>query len=91
MEAELHRLNGEALLALSPVRWAEAEACYRQALAVARGQAAHLWELRAAVGLARLWRGQGRLGEGHDPPGPGLRLVHRRLRHARPEGRQGAA
>jgi predicted ATPase len=48
------------------VRWAEAEACYHRALAVARGQAARLWELRAAVGLARLWRGQGRLGEGHD-------------------------
>jgi predicted ATPase/class 3 adenylate cyclase len=66
MEAELHRLNGEVLLALSPVRWAEAEACYHRALAAARGQAARLWELRAAVGLARLWRGQGRLGEGHD-------------------------
>lgn len=59
-EAELYRLRGEALVALSPERSAEAEACYRQALAVSREQGAHLWELRAAMSLVRLWRDQGR-------------------------------
>jgi predicted ATPase len=59
-EAELRRLEGEALLALSPERSGEAEACYLQALAVARGQGARHWELRAATSLARLWRDQGR-------------------------------
>jgi predicted ATPase len=59
-EAELHRLKGEALLILSPKRAAEAEACYEQALAIARSQSAKLWELRAATSLARLWRDQGR-------------------------------
>jgi predicted ATPase len=65
-EAELHRLKGEALLALSPERAAEAEACHNQALAVARDQGARLWELRAAMSLARLWATQGRRREGHD-------------------------
>jgi predicted ATPase len=66
LEAELHRLKGEALLAWSPQRAAEAEPCYDQALAVAREQGAHLWELRAATSLARLWRNQGRRAEAHD-------------------------
>jgi predicted ATPase len=62
-EAELHRLKGEALLGCSPERAAEAEACYHQALAVARDQGARLWELRAATSLARLWRDQGKRAE----------------------------
>ncbi len=65
-EAELHRLKGEALLALSPQRAAEAEACYSRGLAIARDQAARLWELRAATSLARLWREHGRRTEAHD-------------------------
>jgi predicted ATPase len=66
LEAELHRLEGEALLAVSPARSAEAEGRYLHALGVARRQGARLWELRAATSLARLWRGQGRIDEGHD-------------------------
>jgi predicted ATPase len=65
-EAELHRLQGEALLVLSPERAAETETFYRQALAVARGQSARFWELRAATSLARLWRDQGRRAEAYD-------------------------
>jgi predicted ATPase len=61
-EAELHRLQGELLLA--PVgesqRVQEAEACFQQALAVARRQQAKSWELRAAMSLARLWQQQGK-------------------------------
>src|SRR5262249_47528256 len=49
-EAELHRLRGELLLKRAegeaPAR-AEAEACFRQALAVARRQSAKSLELRA--------------------------------------------
>jgi len=37
---------------------AEVEADFRYALAIARQQEAKLWELRSAVGLARLWRDQ---------------------------------
>jgi class 3 adenylate cyclase/predicted ATPase len=65
-EAELHRLKGEALLALSPERAAEAEACLHRGLAVARDQDARLWELRAAASLARLWRDQGKRAEARD-------------------------
>jgi predicted ATPase len=65
-EAHLLRLKGQALLVLSPEHAAEAETCYQQALAVARKQGARLWELRAAVSLARLWAGQGEQGKAHD-------------------------
>jgi TOMM system kinase/cyclase fusion protein len=63
MEAELHRLKGELLLALSAEKHAEAETCFHQALAVARRQQAKSWELRAAMGLSRLWERQGKRAE----------------------------
>jgi predicted ATPase len=62
-EAELYRLKGELLLALSAANHAEADACFRQALAVARRQQAKSWELRAATSLARLWQQQGKRDE----------------------------
>ena len=65
-EARLLRLKGEALLGLSSERIAEAQACYEQALAVARTQGAHLWELRAAMSMARLWRDRGKRAQAHD-------------------------
>jgi predicted ATPase len=65
-EAHLLRLKGQALLVLSPEHAAEAETCYQQAVAVARKQGARLWELRAAVSLARLWAGQGEQRKAHD-------------------------
>jgi class 3 adenylate cyclase/predicted ATPase len=65
-EADLRRLKGEALLGLTHQRAAEAEVCYQQALAIARDQGARLWELRAAVSLARLWRARGRRADAHD-------------------------
>jgi predicted ATPase len=65
-EAELHRLKGEALLACSADGSAEAESCYQRALAVARTQGARLWELRAAMSLARLWAEQGERRKAHD-------------------------
>ena len=42
---------------------AQAEACFQQALAVARRQQAKSWELRAAMSLARLWQQQGKRAE----------------------------
>jgi len=59
-EAELHRLQGELLLAQSSDNTAEAETCFRQALALARRQQARSWELRAATSLSRLWQQQGK-------------------------------
>ena len=65
-EAELHRLQGEALLAVSPDDCGAAEACFHRALAVAERQGAKWWELRAATSLARLRRDQGRRAEARD-------------------------
>ena len=59
-EPELHRLKGEFLLALDPENPAEAEACFRQAVAVACRHQARSLELRATMSLARLWQRQGR-------------------------------
>jgi len=59
VEADLHRLRGEALLAAAGTA-SEAEAAIQQGLDVARRQNATSWELRCATSLARLWRQQGR-------------------------------
>jgi predicted ATPase len=65
-EAKLHRLQGEFLLRRAEVEArarAEAEACFHQALAVARRQSAKSLELRAVMSLTRLYQKQGRQGE----------------------------
>ena len=59
LEAELHRLKGEALLAGAGTV-SEAEAAIEQGIDAARRQNAKSWELRAAMSLARLRRQQGR-------------------------------
>jgi len=51
-DAELHRYRG-MLLEKSGKPPVEAEACYRQAIAVAQRQGAIAWELRATLDLAR--------------------------------------
>jgi DNA-binding SARP family transcriptional activator len=60
--AELQRLRGDLLLA-GEDSLHDAEACYQQALAIARQQGAKSLELRAAISLARLWQRQGKLHE----------------------------
>jgi predicted ATPase len=52
-EAELHRLRGEIVQARDPQ---QAAASFQHAIGVARAQGAKLWELRASVSLATLWR-----------------------------------
>jgi predicted ATPase len=64
-EAELHRLRGELFLALSRTNRSQAETSLHHALKVARSQGARLWELRAAVSLARLWADQGERRKAH--------------------------
>ena len=44
----------------------QAEACFQQALAIARRQQAKSWELRAAMSLSRLWQQQGKRAEAHE-------------------------
>ena len=55
--AELNRLKGRLLLRQGQANLADE--LYRKALAIAEKQQAKLWELRAALSLARLRRDQG--------------------------------
>jgi predicted ATPase len=66
VEAEIHRLRGNLLLAQSGDGSAEAEACYLKALEVARAQEARSFELRAARDLARLWTERGERARAED-------------------------
>jgi predicted ATPase len=59
-EAEISRLQGALWLELASADLPQAEACFQQALILARGQQARALELRAAVSLARLWQRQGK-------------------------------
>jgi class 3 adenylate cyclase/predicted ATPase len=65
-EAELHRLHGELLLRQPVPDPPQAEACFQQALDVARRQEARSLELRAAMSLSRLWQQQGKQAEAHE-------------------------
>jgi predicted ATPase len=65
-EAELYRLRGVLLLRQPGTPPAEAEACFRQALDVARRQQAKSWELRAATSLSCLWQQQGKRDEARE-------------------------
>ena len=63
-EAELCRHKGQLLLRQGHNE--AAEELSRKALSIAQEQEAKLWELRAAVSLARLQRDQGRTAEARD-------------------------
>ena len=63
-EAELYRLRGELELSLG--RTEAAETALLRALTVARGQEARMWELRAAVSVARLRCDQGHRAEARE-------------------------
>jgi len=61
IDSDLHRRQGELRMA-DPAR---AEANFQRAIGIARTQSARLFELRASVSLARLWRDQGKRDEAH--------------------------
>jgi predicted ATPase/DNA-binding winged helix-turn-helix (wHTH) protein len=63
--AETYRLQGVLLLHQAVADAGHAEACFQQALTIARRQQAKSWELRAATSLARLWQQQGKRAEAH--------------------------
>ena len=65
-EAEMYRIKGELLLRQPVPDAPQAEACFQQALAVARRQQARSWELRAAMSLSRLWQQQGKRAEARE-------------------------
>jgi class 3 adenylate cyclase/tetratricopeptide (TPR) repeat protein len=63
-QAETLRLRGDVLLDMGDST--RAEASYREAIAIAQQQSAKLWELCAAMNLARLWRDQGKRSEANE-------------------------
>jgi adenylate cyclase len=59
-EPEIHRVQGELLLARAPANPEDAEACFRKAIDIARGQRARSLELRAVLSLCQLYHQQGK-------------------------------
>src|SRR5262249_17787627 len=63
-EAELYRLKGQltlqSRLSSPKSQVEEAEACFLEAIEIARTQSAKSLELRAVMSLARLWQQQGK-------------------------------
>ncbi len=57
--SDLHRLDGRIALEQPQPERSRAQACFLEAIEIARGQEARLLELRAATDLARLWRDTG--------------------------------
>jgi predicted ATPase len=64
--AELHRLRARACLALDASAGQVAEAALDAALAAARQRSSHIFELRAACDLARLWADRGERRKAHN-------------------------
>jgi predicted ATPase len=60
VHAEFHRLRGELILIKDPRKVHQAGRSFREAIAIAREQAARLYELRATTSLARLLGKQGK-------------------------------
>jgi predicted ATPase/DNA-binding winged helix-turn-helix (wHTH) protein len=73
-EAEIYRLKGELLSRSgknkkkTPDPEREAEACFRRAIEIARGQQAKSLELRAVISLSRLLKAQGKAREARSLP-----------------------
>jgi predicted ATPase len=65
-EAEVYRLKGDLVLRQAVPDAPQADACFQQALDVARLQEAKSLELRAAMSLGRLWQQQGKRTETYE-------------------------
>jgi len=60
-KAETQRIKGELFLQTKAEgREVGAEACFQEAITIARQQSAKSWELRASMSWARLWQKQGK-------------------------------
>ena len=71
-EAELHRARGDILLQRDPANSAPAQDAFLTAIAVAKQQGARSFELRAALGLAKLYQSTARPIEAHAVLAPAL-------------------
>jgi predicted ATPase/DNA-binding winged helix-turn-helix (wHTH) protein len=61
---EIWRIEGDILRSMGTPRYGDAESCLTRSLEWSRRQSAIVWELRAAMSLARFRHAQGRTGEG---------------------------
>jgi predicted ATPase len=68
--AEIHHVDGQVYLAEGDQ--SAAEASFRKAIDVARLQEAKSWELRACIGLARLWADGGQRRRAYELLAPAL-------------------
>lgn len=64
-KAELYRLRGQLLWRRAAADEAQVEACFQQALAIARRQQAKSLELRASTSLSQLWQRQRKVHTAH--------------------------
>jgi len=71
-EAEMHRIRAEILLKRDPANTAAAEEALQAAIAVAQSQKARSFELRAALALAKLYRGVTRDPDAHAALAPAV-------------------
>jgi predicted ATPase len=71
-EAEMHRIRAEILLKRHPADLAAAEQSLQAAVAIAQSQKARSFELRAAVSLAKLYRGANRDSDAHAVLAPAI-------------------
>ena len=69
-EADTYLVAGEIALKSPDLDYTKAEAYFKHALTVARGQQAKSWELRAAMSFARLWRDQGKVQQAREQLAP---------------------
>ena len=60
-EAEMHRIHAGLMLQRDPTDIAPAEEVFHKAIAIAKAQEARSFELRAALGLAKLYHASGRV------------------------------
>lgn len=65
-ESELNRVRGEVLERADTAHSDVAEASYKRALEIARGQNAKMLELRAATNLGRIWLNRGHTDEARE-------------------------
>lgn len=72
LDAELHRVRGELLLRSDPPNVSAAEDAFNRALEVARSQQTKTFELRGALGLARLYIADGRAAVASEVLAPAL-------------------
>ena len=68
----MHRIRGEILLKCDPAKTAAAEQSLQAAIAIAQQQKARSFELRAALALAKLYRGANRDADAHAALAPAV-------------------